>query len=54
MLILSLSENESILIGKEIKITVLSIKGNQVKLGIDAPKEIPIERDDMKTVKPKE
>lgn len=48
MLILGRSENQSLIIGEEITIKVLSINGNQIKLGIEAPKGMPIERDDIK------
>jgi len=44
MLVITRKRNEVIYIG-DIKITVCSVKGGQVRLGIDAPKEIPIIRD---------
>ena len=44
MLILSRKQNESIIIGDEIEISVIDIKGDQVKLGINAPKEIKVYR----------
>lgn len=45
MLVLVRREQEQIVIGNgEIIITVISMKGNQVKLGIDAPTELPINR----------
>lgn len=48
MLILTRNVNQRIFInGEEIKIVVLSIKGNQVKIGIDAPKNIPILREEL-------
>ena len=48
MLVLSRRKDESIKIGKDIEVTVLDIRGNHVRLGIDAPKQVPIERHDMK------
>lgn len=47
MLVLSRKQNESIQIGDEIEITVLSISGDQVKLGIYAPKHIDIHRKEV-------
>jgi carbon storage regulator len=44
MLALSRKIGESIMIGNEIEISVLEIKGDQVKLGISAPKSIPVYR----------
>ena len=42
MLALSRKKNEAIIINNNIEITVLDIRGDQIKLGISAPKEIPI------------
>ena len=47
MLALSRKINESIMIGHDIEITVLEIKGEQVKLGINAPKNIAIYRKEI-------
>ena len=44
MLILSRKQNESIMIGDSIEVTVVDIKGDQVKLGIKAPREISVYR----------
>ena len=41
MLALSRKKNEAIIINNNIEITVLEIKGEQVKIGINAPKEVP-------------
>ena len=47
MLALSRKVNESIMIGHDIEITVLEIKGDQVKLGINAPKSVPLYRKEI-------
>ena len=44
MLALARKVNESIMIGNDIEITVLEIKGDQIKLGVKAPKSVPIYR----------
>ncbi len=47
MLALSRKKNDAIIINNNIEITVLEIKGEQVKLGISAPKEVPIYRKEV-------
>ncbi|WP_010197004.1 carbon storage regulator CsrA [Bacillus sp. m3-13] len=47
MLVLTRKKDESIKIGDDIEITVLSINGEQVKLGIQAPKQIEIHRKEI-------
>lgn len=47
MLVLSRKLNESIIISDDIKITVVKISGGVVRLGIDAPKEVPIVRSEL-------
>lgn len=47
MLVLTRKKNEAIKIGNDIEITVLSINGDQVKLGIQAPKHIEIHRKEI-------
>lgn len=47
MLILSRRFGESLHIGQEISLTILGIKGNQVKIGIDAPKAIAVHREEI-------
>jgi carbon storage regulator len=45
MLVISRKVDETITIGDDIKLTVVSIKGNQVKIGIEAPVELKVWRD---------
>ena len=47
MLILTRRISESIVIGDDINITVLGIKGNQIRLGVEAPKEISVHREEI-------
>ena len=47
MLALSRKMNESIMLGNDIEVTVLEIKGDQVKIGVKAPKTIPIYRREL-------
>jgi len=47
MLALSRKKNEALVINNNIEVTVLEIKGDQVKLGIAAPKEVPIYRKEV-------
>tara|TARA_S200000501_G_scaffold347191_1_gene361369 strand:+ start:109 stop:267 length:159 start_codon:yes stop_codon:yes gene_type:complete len=47
LLVLSRKEHQTLVIGDNIKITVLELKGNQVKLGIDAPETIKIYREEI-------
>jgi carbon storage regulator len=48
MLVLSRKKNESIVIDDKIVITVVEIRGDKVRLGIEAPKDIPIHRSEVK------
>lgn len=48
MLILTRRPGESIHIGKDVVVTLLGVHGNQARIGIQAPKEIDIQRDDIK------
>ncbi len=47
MLALSRKKNEAIVVNNNVEITVLEIKGDQVKLGITAPREIPVYRKEV-------
>ncbi len=47
MLILTRRVQEAIMIGDDVTITVLSVKGNQVRLGIDAPKNVEVHREEI-------
>jgi carbon storage regulator len=44
MLVLSRQRDESIIIGDNVVITIVDVRGDKVKLGIEAPKEIPVHR----------
>ena len=47
MLILTRRNGESLKIGDDVTVTVLDIKGNQVRIAIDAPREIPVHREEV-------
>ncbi len=47
MLVLSRHRDESIIIGDDIKITVIDIRGDKVRLGITAPVELPVHRQEV-------
>ncbi|MBV1920421.1 MAG: carbon storage regulator CsrA [Pseudomonadales bacterium] len=47
MLILTRSITQTIIIGDDISVSVLGVKGNQVRIGIDAPKDVPVHRSEI-------
>jgi carbon storage regulator len=47
MLVLSRKEGEAIVIGKDIEVKVLSVGGGRVRIGVEAPKHVPICRDEL-------
>lgn len=47
MLILTRRTGESVMIGNEVTLTVLGVKGNQVRIGINAPKSVPVHREEI-------
>ena len=49
MLVLSRKKNESIVINNDITVTVVEIRGDKVRLGIVAPKEVPVHRQEVYT-----
>lgn len=48
MLILSRKKNEKIVIGDNIEITVVDVRYDRVRLGIDAPKDVPVHREEVR------
>jgi len=47
MLVLTRLTGESFIIGDDVKVTILGMNGSQVRIGVDAPKEIPINREEI-------
>ena len=47
MLILTRRVGETLMIGNDISVTVLSVKGNQVRIGVDAPKDVAVHREEI-------
>lgn len=51
MLVLSRKIDEVIWVGRDVRIIVISVEGNRVRLGIDAPRDVPIDRDEVRQSK---
>ncbi|MGH8144294.1 MAG: carbon storage regulator CsrA [Steroidobacteraceae bacterium] len=47
MLILTRRVGETVMIGDEVTVTVLRVKGNQVRLGVNAPKSVSVQREEI-------
>lgn len=47
MLILTRRVGETLVIGDDVTVTVLGIKGNQVRIGVKAPKDVPVHREEI-------
>lgn len=47
MLVLSRCSNQSIMVGDDIRITVINVRGDKVRIGIEAPNDIPVHRQEV-------
>ena len=47
MFVLTRKRDESIMIGDDIRVTIVEVRGDQVKIGIDAPRSIPVHREEV-------
>ena len=47
MLILTRHVGETLMVGDEVTVTVLGVKGNQVRIGVNAPKEVAVHREEI-------
>ena len=47
MLILTRRINESLVIGDNVTVTILGVKGNQVRIGVDAPRDVSVHREEL-------
>lgn len=53
MLILTRKPGETLVLGDDITVTVLSVKGNQVRIGVNAPKDVHVNREEIHIKKKK-
>lgn len=51
MLVLTRRLGETLVIGDEIRITILGVSGNQIRMGIEAPKHVAVDREEIRTRK---
>lgn len=51
MLVLARRNGESIIIGEDIRVRIISVRGDVVRLGIDAPKDVEIDREEIRVDK---
>ena len=51
MLVLTRNTSESIIINNDIKVTVLGVQGKQVRLGIEAPRDVAVDREEIRDLK---
>jgi carbon storage regulator len=54
MLVLTRRVNETITIGPDVTVTVLGVKGNQVRIGVGAPKDVQVDREEIAARKARE
>ena len=47
MLILTRRVGEALMIGDDVKVTVLGVKGNQIRIGVDAPQDVSVHREEI-------
>ena len=53
MLVLSRNENEQIIIGENVVITIVRVRGDKVRIGIEAPRDMPVNRMEVHKAKSK-
>lgn len=51
MLVLSRKKNEAIMVGDEVVITIIEVRGDKVKLGIEAPPSVSVDREEVRAAK---
>lgn len=47
MLILTRRVGETMMVGDDITVTILGVKGNQIRIGVNAPKDVPVHREEI-------